>query len=67
MNPTVCHGQACITGTRVPVAVVLANLATGISAEEFHRHYPTVAVDAVLAALAYAAELAGENVVALPG
>ncbi len=26
VNPAVVHGKACIRGTRIPVAVVLANL-----------------------------------------
>jgi integrase len=29
VDPSICHGQACIRGTRIPVAVVLANLAAG--------------------------------------
>ena len=37
VDPAVVHGQACIRGTRVPVAVVLANLADGLSAEEIIR------------------------------
>ena len=32
VDPAVCHGQACIKGTRVPVAVVLDNLAAGLHA-----------------------------------
>jgi uncharacterized protein (DUF433 family) len=32
-DPAVCHGQACISGTRIPVAVVLDNLAAGLSSE----------------------------------
>ena len=29
VNPAVCHGKACIRGTRVMVSVVLDNLAAG--------------------------------------
>jgi uncharacterized protein (DUF433 family) len=29
VDPTVCHGQACIKGTRVMVSVVLDNLGAG--------------------------------------
>ena len=29
VDPNVCHGKACIRGTRVMVSVVLDNLATG--------------------------------------
>ena len=55
VEPGVCHGKACIAGTRVMVAVVLDNLAAGISAEEIVKSYPTVTLDAVRAAIAYAA------------
>jgi hypothetical protein len=34
VSPAVLHGKACIRSTRIPVAVVLANLADGLSAEE---------------------------------
>jgi uncharacterized protein (DUF433 family) len=29
VDPAICHGQACIKGTRIPVAVVLDNPAAG--------------------------------------
>jgi uncharacterized protein (DUF433 family) len=66
VDPAVCHGQACLRGTRIPVAVVLANLAAGLSPDELRRSYPGLGPDAVPAALAYAADLAAERVVALP-
>jgi uncharacterized protein (DUF433 family) len=28
INPLVCHGKACIRGTRIMVSVILDNLAT---------------------------------------
>ncbi len=31
VDPNICHGKACITGTRVMVSVVLDNLAAGES------------------------------------
>lgn len=67
VDPQVCHGKACIRGTRVLVSVVLDNLAAGLSADEVAQSYPSVSADAVRAALAYAADLAGERVVAVPG
>jgi uncharacterized protein (DUF433 family) len=66
VDPAVCHGKACIRGTRIPVAVVLANLAAGVDGAELLRSYPSLTPEAVHAALAYAAELAQERVVALP-
>ena len=64
--PTVCHGRACIRGTRVMVSVVLDNLAAGRSPAEIVTDYPTVTVEDVLATIAYAAELARERIVPFP-
>ena len=66
VDPAVAHGKACIRGTRIPVAVVLANLAAGLSRDEILRSYPGLTPDSIQAALAYAAELARERVIALP-
>ena len=66
VNPKVCHGKACIRGTRIMVSVVLDNLAAGVSHEEILRSYPSLTPDDIQAALAYAAELARERSVPLP-
>lgn len=66
VNPLVVHGQACIRGTRIPVAVVLANLADGLGVDEIIRSYPSLTPEAIRAALAYAADLAQERVLQLP-
>jgi uncharacterized protein (DUF433 family) len=65
VDPEVCHGKACIRGTRVMVSVVLDNLAAGEPPEAIARDY-RIEVDDVRAALMYAGELAREQVVALP-
>lgn len=62
-DPRVCHGKACIKGTRIMVSVVLDNLAAGRSAAEIVDLYPTLHLDDVTAAMSYAAELARERVV----
>ena len=68
VDPLVCHGKACIKGTRVMVSVILDNLAAGLSREEILASYPSVRPDDVEASIAYAAELARERVVPLtPG
>lgn len=67
VDPEVAHGQACFKGTRVLASVVLDNLATGLSAEEILRSYPSISQDAIQAAIAYGAELAREHVVVMPG
>ena len=65
VDPEICHGKACVAGTRVLVTTVLDNLASGLDAEEIIKSYPSVSRDAVRAALRYAAALANERVVAL--
>ena len=64
-SPAVCHGQTCIKGTRIPVSVVLDNLAAGLSAEEVLKSYPSLALEDVRAAVSYAAEAARERVMPL--
>ncbi len=66
VDPTVCHGQACIRGTRIPASVVLDNLAAGLSTAEILKSYPSLTPQAIQAAVAYAAELARERVLAMP-
>lgn len=66
VDPEVCHGQACFRGTRIMVSVILDNLAAGASEAELRASYPGLPAHAVSAALAYAAELASERVIALP-
>ena len=66
VNPLVVHGQACIRGTRIPVAVVLANLADGLPPDDIIRSYPSLTREGIQAALAYAADLAQERVLPLP-
>ncbi len=62
-DPEVCHGQACIKGTRIMASVVLDNLAAGASEEEILRSYPSLTPADIRAAIAYAADLAREVVV----
>jgi uncharacterized protein (DUF433 family) len=66
VDPNVCHGKACIKGTRVMVSVVLDNLAAGESLERILKNYPTLKREDIQATLQYAAELARERVVPLP-
>jgi uncharacterized protein (DUF433 family) len=62
-DPSVCHGQAYIRGTRIPVAVVLDNLASGFTAEAIVASYPSLRLEDVHAAIQYAAELARERLI----
>ena len=66
VDPTICHGKACIKGTRIMVSVILDNLASAHSPEDILFSYPSLSPGAVLASIAYAAELARERVVVMP-
>ena len=66
VDPLVCHGQACVRGTRIPATVILDNLAAGIGTAEILASYPGLTEAGIRAALAYAADLASERVLALP-
>jgi uncharacterized protein (DUF433 family) len=54
-DPLVCHGKACIKGTRIMVSVILDNLAEGVSEQELLKSYPSLTLDDIKAAIAYAA------------
>jgi uncharacterized protein (DUF433 family) len=66
VNPAVCHGKACIRGTRIMVSVIIDNIAAGVSREEIRLSYPALTPLDIDAALAYAAELTREGTVDLP-
>ena len=57
VDPAVCHGQACIKGTRIMVSVVLDNLAAGLTPEDIMRSYPSLSREAIQEAIAYASIL----------
>jgi uncharacterized protein (DUF433 family) len=61
VNPEVCGGRPCIRDTRIEIAVILDGLAEGLTIEDVIDHYPQLTREDVLAALAYAAELAHEG------
>jgi uncharacterized protein (DUF433 family) len=67
VDPLVCHGQAWVTGTRIPASVVLDCLADGMSIDEIVGQYPSLTHDDVRAAAAYGAALAREEVLPLTG
>ena len=65
-DPNILHGTNCFVGTRIPVTVVLDNLADGAAPADILRQYPGLQALHVPAALAYAAELARERVIPIP-
>lgn len=66
VDPLVCHGKACIKGTRIMVSVILDNLAANLSQAEILKSYPALKPQDIRAAIAYAADLARERVVIVP-
>lgn len=65
VDPEICHGKACVAGTRVMVSVILDNLAAGLTPAELTEHYPSVSLDAIYACIGYAAALTRERIVPL--
>lgn len=62
IDRNVCHGQACIKGTRIPVAQILGMLANGDSIDALLKAYPSIELADILACLDYAALLAEEQI-----
>ena len=57
IDPGICHGQACVKGTRISVYQIVHLLANGDTVEELLAKYPTMCREDIMASLAYAAEL----------
>ena len=65
ISPQICHGQACIKGTRIPVHQIIRMLANGDTIEELLEQYPSLKRDDIIACLEYAASLAEEQITPL--
>ena len=57
----ICGGDPVFKGTRVTLRTVLASLATGDSIEEILADFPSLEIDDVRAAIAFAAASAEED------
>jgi uncharacterized protein (DUF433 family) len=66
-DPQIMHGTVCFRGTRIPVSVVLDNLADGETPQRILDQFPTLKPEHIPAAIAYAADLARERVLPVPG
>lgn len=67
VDSLVCHGQACLKGTRIPVSVVLDCLGDGMTTDEIVQQYPSLTTQAVRAAASYGAALARDEFLPLAG
>ncbi len=62
IDPKVCHGQACIKGTRIPVHQIVRMIANGDTIEDLIKEYPSLERVDIVACLDYAASLTEELV-----
>jgi uncharacterized protein (DUF433 family) len=61
IDPNVCHGEACIKGTRIPVHQIVLMLANGDTIDDLLEAYPSITREDILACLEYAGALAEEQ------
>lgn len=61
-DPQIMGGRACIRGMRIPVSVIVKQLAHGATREEVLADYPDLEPEDVQQALEYAAWLSQEEV-----
>lgn len=61
IDPAVCHGQACVKGTRIPVRQVVRMLANGDSVDELLADFPGLSREAVEACLAAHSSRSGRS------
>ncbi len=66
VDPRVCFGKPCVRGTRIWVALILGNLADGVTEAELLEAYPQLKPEDIRAAMAYAAEVTRERVIPIP-
>jgi len=62
IDPDLHHGEPCIRGTRVPVAIIVGSVADGMTFDEIMDAYPQLNRESIQAALAYAAEIVRQDV-----
>lgn len=65
VDPQICHGKACIAGTRIMVSIILDNLVSGLTQDEILMSYPSLKKEDIQAAIAYAAILTKERHISL--
>jgi len=57
LDPRVCNGKAVIQGTRIPVSVILDQIASGESWDDIVKGFPELKKEDIQAALLYASAL----------
>jgi uncharacterized protein (DUF433 family) len=61
-DPNMMGGMACIRGIRIPVSVIVGQLAAGLSAQEVLKEYDFLEPEDIEQALQYAAWLTRERI-----
>lgn len=61
-DPNIMGGRACIRGMRIPVSVIVGQIAHGTTIPEILKEYPDLQKDDVQQAVEYAAWLTQEEV-----
>lgn len=67
VNPEQCDGKPCVRGLRIPVHLVLRLLANGKTTAEITADYPELEEPDIKQAMEYAAWLASEKTIIVPG
>ncbi len=62
-NPNILFGKPAIKDTRIPVELILDELAGGTTIEELLEGYPRLTREAIYAALAFAADTLRREVI----
>lgn len=57
IDPELHHGDPCVRGTRIPVAMIVGSLADGMRVVEVQTTFPHLVTEDILACLAYVAEM----------
>jgi uncharacterized protein (DUF433 family) len=66
INPAVLQGKPVVRGTRIPVEGILRKLSEGATEADLLDAYPRLTHDDIQAALRYAADAVGHEVIVLP-
>lgn len=61
-DPAIMGGRACIRGMRIPVSVIVRQIAHGAAVEDILRGYPDLQREDIQQAIEYAAWLSEEEV-----
>lgn len=61
LDPRVCNGKAVIKGTRIPVSVILDQVANGEPWDDIVKGFPELKKEDIQAALLYASALLDQS------